>query len=76
MFYIDKNGKETVPPCIKNWIVTLKSMKYLWLQLKTEGFKYLILRNINQDSLENFFGCVRSHVPMVIEVSIQIAKIV
>jgi len=49
MFYIDKNGKETVPPCIKNWIVTLKSMKYLWLQLKTEGFKYLILRNINFD---------------------------
>lgn len=59
--FIDKNGKETVPPCIKNWIFSLKSIKFLWSQLKKEGFKYLILRNINQDPLENFFGCVRSH---------------
>lgn len=50
-----------VPPCIKNWIITLTSFKYLWLQLKKYNFKYLLPRQINQDPLECFFGSIRSH---------------
>lgn len=29
--------------------------------MRGEGFKYLLPRNINQDALENFFSCIRSH---------------
>lgn len=49
------------PICIKNYIKTLEYFKYLWLKLKSVGFKFLLLRNINQDSLECFFGFIRSH---------------
>ena len=37
MKFIDKNTKIPVkrqPPCITNWIFTLKSFKYLWFKLK------------------------------------------
>lgn len=62
MKFVNKfNGKKTVPPCIKNWIITLNSFKYLWLKLKSNGFKFFLTRHINQDPLENLFGCVRSH---------------
>lgn len=33
----------------------------MWEMLKKKGFKYLCLRRINQDPLENFFGRIRSH---------------
>lgn len=63
MRFVNKTSGQTVkqPVCIKNWIQTLKSFKYLWLKLKAEGFKFLILRNLNQDSLECLFGSIRSH---------------
>lgn len=63
MRFVSRTSGKTVkqPVCIKNWIQTLKSFKYLWLKLKAEGFKFLILRNLNQDSLECLFGSIRSH---------------
>lgn len=65
MKFIDKNTKIPVkrqPPCITNWVFTLKSFKYLWFKLKKQySFKFLLTRNINQDSLECFFGNIRSH---------------
>jgi len=65
MKFIDKNTKKPLarqPPCINNWVMTLKSFKYLWYKLKNNyKFKFLLTRNINQDSLEIFFGNVRSH---------------
>lgn len=52
---------ETVPPSVKNWVKTLRGFIYIWKKLNGIGFKYLCPRNINQDPLENFFGCIRSH---------------
>eukprot|EP00102_Acyrthosiphon_pisum_P020645 XP_016657855.1 PREDICTED: uncharacterized protein LOC107883042 [Acyrthosiphon pisum] len=63
MVFVSKVDGSAVrqPICVKNYIKTLESFKYLWLKLKSEGLKFLILRNINQDSLECFFGSIRSH---------------
>ncbi|XP_011859285.1 PREDICTED: uncharacterized protein LOC105556783 [Vollenhovia emeryi] len=46
--------------CLKNWIKTLEAFQYLWRVWKKKGFKQLRPRYINQDPLENFFGCIRS----------------
>lgn len=54
-----KNGQRKSIPTIPNWINTLKNFKYIFEQHKE--FKFLCLRNFNQDPLENFFGCIRSH---------------
>lgn len=63
MVFVNKFNGSAVrqPMCIQNYIKTLESFKYLWLKLKSESFKFLLLRNINQDSLECFFGSIRSH---------------
>ncbi|XP_026471484.1 uncharacterized protein LOC113375753 [Ctenocephalides felis] len=52
----------TKPPCIKNWIRTIEGLSYIWQKLKVvQGLSYLCTRNFNQDPLENFFCCIRSH---------------
>jgi hypothetical protein len=33
----------------------------IWTKLQSSGFEFLCTRNLNQDPLENFFCCVRSH---------------
>lgn len=59
--FIRKDRKEFVPPSIKNWIITIRGFQCIWTKLKKAGFEFLSLRNLNQDPLENFFGCIRSH---------------
>lgn len=49
------------PPTFKNWVHTLKGLRYIWTKLKHVGFKFLCLRNINQDALENLFGNIRAN---------------
>lgn len=61
MKFVNPNGRHTVPPSIKNWVTTIENMKYLWNKVAGVGFKYLCTRNLNQDPVENFFGCIRSH---------------
>jgi len=39
---------------IKNWIEAIKGVKYLCKKLLTNGFDFVILRNFNQDPIENF----------------------
>ncbi|XP_076247801.1 uncharacterized protein LOC143187475 [Calliopsis andreniformis] len=46
--------------CLKNWMKTISAFQVLWRLLKTQGFKNFKTRLINQDPLENFFGCIRS----------------
>jgi len=60
MRFVTKNGKLITPPCIKNWVITLRSLTYIWGKLN-KSFKFLSLRNINQDPLECTFGAIRSH---------------
>lgn len=63
MKFVDKlTGRQSVPPCINNWIETLNGFITLWNILKKNfQMKFLIPRNINQDPLECFFGNIRSH---------------
>jgi hypothetical protein len=56
-----RDGQEFVPPTIKNWLKTVDGFLELWSRLQKVGFTFLITRNLNQDALENFFGCIRSH---------------
>jgi len=60
MRFVTKDGKLITPPCIKNWVITLRSLIYIWVKLN-KSFKFLSLRNINQDPLECTFGAIRSH---------------
>jgi len=46
---------------IKNWIQTIKGFKYLGKKLLNDGFDFILLRNFNQDSIENFFCSIRSN---------------
>lgn len=46
---------------INGWMVTIQSVKKLWLRLKQMGISYLNLRNLNQDPLENLFCLIREH---------------
>lgn len=60
-FECPKTKKVTQPPTIKNWLHTIKGMEYLWKKLQDMGFTYLKNRSFNQDSVEKFFGLIRSH---------------
>lgn len=37
---------------------TIKSVQHLWQELQNIGFKYLNLRSLNQDGLENLFAMI------------------
>lgn len=60
MKFVSKDGKLSTPPYVKNWAITLRSLRYIWDKLNS-NFKFLSLRNINQDPLECTFGAIRSH---------------
>ncbi|KAF2888195.1 hypothetical protein ILUMI_17978 [Ignelater luminosus] len=47
---------------VMGWQTTIKLIMFLWNQIKDiDGFNYLGLRGLNQDSLENLFASVRLH---------------
>lgn len=48
-------------PTIQNWIRTIQDVQLICKRLLNDGFKYVFLRNFNQDPIENFFGSIRSH---------------
>lgn len=65
---VPKNGKKKAirPPSQNGWLVTIRGIQRLWetirnLTCSSRPIKYLILRTVNQDALENAFGCIRSH---------------
>ncbi|KAJ8913902.1 hypothetical protein NQ315_005699 [Exocentrus adspersus] len=45
----------------EGWQTTVKAIMRLWANLKDKGLQYLLLRNLNQDPLENLFGQIRQH---------------
>jgi hypothetical protein len=61
MRYVDKQGRETRSPSLRNWVRTLKNFKHLWFELQKQGFRFLCPRNLNQDPVENKFGSIRSY---------------
>ena len=53
--------KESTPLSLKNFIHDIQTVKHLWTDLsKIEGVKFLSLRHLNRDPLENFFGQIRA----------------
>ena len=57
------NGNDEVTgriKCLKGWLVTLNAILLIWECLKTtHKFKFLLTRQLNTDSSENFFGTIR-----------------
>lgn len=47
-------------PSLNGWIEYLKTLPVVWQMLKERGFTFMKTGYINQDSLENFFGFVKS----------------
>jgi hypothetical protein len=62
MQFVDQH-KNPVPkvPSLLNWEKTLAGCIKILDILHDVGFEYVAFRNFNQDSLENFFGSIRSH---------------
>ncbi|XP_034246904.1 uncharacterized protein LOC117648507 [Thrips palmi] len=56
-----RKGKQHVPPSISGWIEDIKAFQRLWSTVEKLGFKYLNLRQLNQDCLENFFSTIRQN---------------
>jgi len=52
--------KEKVNSII-NWIKTIKGIMHICKRLLSDGFSFILLRNFNQNPIENFFGSIRSH---------------
>ncbi|CAH1996131.1 unnamed protein product [Acanthoscelides obtectus] len=46
---------------IDGWQITIKAVIMLWECLRAKGFKFLALRNLNQDPIENIIGQIRQH---------------
>lgn len=60
--FISIKGKEGSVPSVTNWLRTLEGIELLKEKLFTEHkVKSFWMRHLNQDPLENFFGCIRSH---------------
>lgn len=58
------DGKEAKNiKCVKGYVITLTSLEEIWGELRKFNFKYMNLRNFNQDALENLFGVIRQHCP-------------
>ncbi|XP_063629718.1 uncharacterized protein LOC134801117 [Cydia splendana] len=49
--------------CVKGYIISISSLQDIWDFVNARGMKYLNLRQLNQDSLENLFGLIRQHSP-------------
>ncbi|CAI6377341.1 unnamed protein product [Macrosiphum euphorbiae] len=60
MKFVNKNGKAVSIPTIKNWEMTIKGFQTLSKALHIKGIQSLLPRVLNQDSLENLFGGIRS----------------
>lgn len=50
---------KTPPPSQAGWIQTINAVTRLWHNLQKNGVQSLSTRRLNQDPLENFFGCIR-----------------
>lgn len=64
MKFLNRNGDEARNvKCIQGYITSLNSLQDIWQEVHTLGFRYLNLRQLNQDALENLFGIIRQHSP-------------
>lgn len=52
-------GSRSNPPSQEGWIQTINAVERVFKNLLKENITTLSTRRLNQDPLENFFGCVR-----------------
>jgi hypothetical protein len=43
------------------WLIDIIAAQHVWKTLKEAGFKYLHIRNLNHDTLENTFVAICSY---------------
>lgn len=56
------NNRSGLVQSITNWLLTIENIEYIVRVLsKKNNLTSLWMRHFNQDPLENFFGCIRSH---------------
>ena len=60
MFFVNKRGNLSRKPFQAGIIVSIKSVKALYLELNEEGAEYLLTTRVNQDCIENLLSCVRA----------------
>ena len=46
---------------VEGWQTTIKSVMFMWQNLREMGLQYLSLRNLNHDPVENLFCQIRQH---------------
>ncbi|CAG9128668.1 unnamed protein product [Plutella xylostella] len=61
MKFCDKAGRTVSVPSVQSCIKSRERIEKLFQLLKSMGIDSILLRNLNQDPLENFFGAIRSH---------------
>lgn len=63
MFFQNINfiGARCTPPSVNGWIRTIRAVERLWHNLQKLNINALATRRLNQDPLENLFGCIRGH---------------
>ena len=49
MHFSSPKSNNIITPSLKNWKCSLRGLMYLWKSLQRKGFKYLSIRNLNQD---------------------------
>lgn len=57
--FLKPGNKESIPPTVGNFVFTVNAVKCLYKNVHDLGYEYLCPKNLNQDPLENFFGCIR-----------------
>lgn len=61
MTSITKTGNRATVPSVRSWVKSIEAFFALPKYLHSAGLKSILLRHINQDPLENFFGAIRAH---------------
>lgn len=62
--FIKRNGMEAKNvKCVQGMLISISTLQDVWTDVHKLGFRYLNLRSLNQDALENFFGVIRQHSP-------------
>lgn len=59
IFMMQYLGSKSKPPSQDGWIHTLNAIEKLWKNLQGMNIERLFTRRLNQDPLENCFGCIR-----------------
>ncbi|XP_047027534.1 uncharacterized protein LOC124641571 isoform X2 [Helicoverpa zea] len=61
MKFFKNDGKSAIVPSLSSWVKTIEGFQKIVKTMSTKGVNSLLLRNFNQDPLENFFGAIRAH---------------